>query len=272
MATLQTYRAKRDFGKTAEPRGTAARKQGLSLRHPEARRDAAALRSAARARRRDAELGGDARPEPRAGRQAARHPRRGSSDRIQQVRRHDPEGPIRRRHRDGLGPRHLDAGARSAQGHEEGPSRFRAAWREAQRPLAPGADAQAPRRAAGAVAPDQGDRRVRARESPIRTSWKRCRTPPPPAGPWTRSPPARRRSGIRTKREQPSGRQDRSQAPPKAAIPRARTPRRKATAKRDSKKTGKKIAGAREARLPDFVAPCLATLSSAAPDSRRLGP
>ena len=164
MATLRTYRQKRDFGKTAEPRGKAGRKKGLSLRHPEARRDAAALRSAARTRRRDDELGGDARPEPRARRQAPRHPRRGPSDRIQQVRRHHPEGPIRRRHRDGLGPRHLDAGARSAQGHEEGPSRFRAARREAARPLASGAHAQAPGRAAGAVAADQGHRRIRAQE------------------------------------------------------------------------------------------------------------
>ena len=57
-------------------------------------------------------------------------------------------------------------------------------------------------------------------------------------------------------------------APPRAAIPRARAPRRKAMAKRDSKKTGKKIAGAREARPPAFIAPCLATLSSAAPDSQ----
>ena len=28
MATLRTYRAKRDFGKTPEPRGAASRKKG----------------------------------------------------------------------------------------------------------------------------------------------------------------------------------------------------------------------------------------------------
>ena len=115
---------------SARPPSRAARrgrKRGLPLRHPEARRDAAALRPAARARRRDEELGGDARPEPRAGREAARRPGRGPSARIRRVRGHDPEGRVRRRHRDDLGPRHLDAGGRSAQGHEEGPSRIRAA-------------------------------------------------------------------------------------------------------------------------------------------------
>ena len=83
-----------------------AQAQGRRLRHPEARRDAAALRPAARARRRDEELGGDARPEPRARREAACRPCRRSSDRIQQVRGHHPERRIRRRHRDDLGSRH----------------------------------------------------------------------------------------------------------------------------------------------------------------------
>jgi bifunctional non-homologous end joining protein LigD len=47
---------------------------------------------------------------------------------------------------------------------------------------------------------------------------------------------------------------------------RARAPRRKAAAKRSGKKLGK-IAGAREGRLPDFIPPCLATLSARAPDA-----
>jgi bifunctional non-homologous end joining protein LigD len=54
--------------------------------------------------------------------------------------------------------------------------------------------------------------------------------------------------------------------PTKAAKPRARTPRRKATAKRSGKKAGK-VAGAREARLPDFIEPSLATLSSKPPET-----
>ena len=55
-----------------------------------------------------------------------------------------------------------------------------------------------------------------------------------------------------------------------AAKPRARTPRRKAAAKQSGKKLGK-IAGARDGRLPDFVTPCLATLSTTGAGHRRLG-
>ena len=51
-----------------------------------------------------------------------------------------------------------------------------------------------------------------------------------------------------------------------APKPRARSPRRKATTKRNGKKLGK-VAGAREGRLPDFIPPCLATLSTKAPDT-----
>ncbi len=53
--------------------------------------------------------------------------------------------------------------------------------------------------------------------------------------------------------------------PVKTAKPRARTPRRKAKATRSGKKSVK--AGARKARPPDFIEPCLATLSSKAPES-----
>ena len=55
-----------------------------------------------------------------------------------------------------------------------------------------------------------------------------------------------------------------------AAPKRARAPRRKAATKRSGKKPGKKlakIAGAREGRPPDFIEPCLATLSTTAPDA-----
>src|SRR5436190_7411274 len=54
----------------------------------------------------------------------------------------------------------------------------------------------------------------------------------------------------------------RSAAPKK----RARTPRRKTSGKRSGKKLGK-IVGAREGRLPDFIPPSLATLSTRAPDT-----
>ena len=104
---LQVYHSKRKFDVTPEPRGRARPGEGQSVRHPEARRAPAALRPAARARRRDEELGGDARPEPRPGREAARGAGRGSSDRVQQVRGHHPAGRIWRRHRDDLGSRPL---------------------------------------------------------------------------------------------------------------------------------------------------------------------
>jgi bifunctional non-homologous end joining protein LigD len=52
----------------------------------------------------------------------------------------------------------------------------------------------------------------------------------------------------------------------KMAKPRARAPRRQTAAKRSGKKAAK-IAGGRKARLPEFIEPCLATLSSKAPES-----
>src|SRR4029078_8707417 len=52
----------------------------------------------------------------------------------------------------------------------------------------------------------------------------------------------------------------------KSAKPRARAPRRKTATKRKAKKTGK-IAGARKAAMPGFIPPSLATLSAKAPAS-----
>jgi bifunctional non-homologous end joining protein LigD len=54
--------------------------------------------------------------------------------------------------------------------------------------------------------------------------------------------------------------------PTKAAKPRSRAPRRKAAAKKSGKRSGK-IEGARKGQLPDFIEPCLATLSSKAPET-----
>ena len=96
------------FDVTPEPRGRKAARGRPPLCHSEACGEAAALRPAARARRRDEELGGDARPEPRSRRKAACRPRRGSPGRIQRIRGHDPARRIWRRHRDDLGSR--DAG------------------------------------------------------------------------------------------------------------------------------------------------------------------
>ena len=127
MAKLKTYHAKRDFGKTSEPRGAAGGKAKKSgNQYVIQKHDATRLHYDLRLelRRRDAELGGDARPEPDPRRQAPRHPRRGSSDRIQHVRRHHPERPVRRRHGDDLGSRALDTRVRSREGNEERPSRI----------------------------------------------------------------------------------------------------------------------------------------------------
>ena len=140
---LETYRKKRKFGVTPEPRGRKGPRRRAPLCDPEARGAPAALRSAARTRRRDEELGGDARPEPRSRRKTPRRAGRGSSDRIQRLRGHDPGRRIWRRHRDDLGSRQLVARRRSAQGLGQGPSGFRSRRREAARPLASGAHARA---------------------------------------------------------------------------------------------------------------------------------
>ena len=134
---------RRDDG-AARPQGPARRS---SLCDSEACRAAAALRFAARARRRDEELGGDARAESRSRRETSCRPRRGPSDRIQHVRGHHPARRIWRRHRHDLGSRHLDSRGRSAQRLRQGPSGFRSQRREAARPLASGAHACARRRA-----------------------------------------------------------------------------------------------------------------------------
>jgi hypothetical protein len=82
---------RRDFGKTAEPRGKTGRKKGLRLRHPEAR--ATRLHYDLRL-----ELDGvmlswavTRGPSLVPGDKRLAHPRRGPSRRIQQVRRHHPE-------------------------------------------------------------------------------------------------------------------------------------------------------------------------------------
>ena len=124
---LSTYRAKRDFGQTAEPKGARARaltgvgrSSAATFRHPETCGEAAPLRFAARARRRVQVLGSHARPVARSGRQATGRGSRGPSPRIRRLRRHYPAGPIWRRHRAALGPRLLVAiaGHRSAAGPE----------------------------------------------------------------------------------------------------------------------------------------------------------
>ena len=159
---LETYRRKRDFKTTSEPRGKkVAAGKGDSYRHPEARCPAPALRSPARDGRRAEELGGDARAEPGAGREAAGGPCRGSSARIWRLRGHDPEGRVWRRHGDRLGSRPLEADRGSAQGLCQGPSRIRARRREAARPLASCPHRRQAARETRELAADQRRRRGR---------------------------------------------------------------------------------------------------------------
>ena len=90
-------------------RAAGARKAATEagVRDPEARREPPALRPAAGARRRDEELGGAEGAEPRPGGEAAGDAGGGPPDRVQRLRGHDPQGRVRRRDGDDLGPRHV---------------------------------------------------------------------------------------------------------------------------------------------------------------------
>ena len=103
-----------------------------AVRRAAARRDPAALGSAARARRRAGIVGDPQRDPPGPRRQPARGPHRGPPARVHRLPRRDPQGPVRRRHDDDLGRRHLRAaqvGATQGRGHVP--------RRAPQRPLRP---------------------------------------------------------------------------------------------------------------------------------------
>ena len=74
-------------------------------------------------------------------------PCRGPPARLRELRGHDPAAPVRRRHGDRLGPRHLGARGRSARRHGQGQARLSPARREAGRPVGAGAHRQAGRQA-----------------------------------------------------------------------------------------------------------------------------
>ena len=154
------YEAKRDFTRTPEPKPERGRGTDWRLRGAEARRAPAPLRSAARARRRAEELGGDARPEPDAGekRLAVRtedHPMQ-----YLDFEGNIPKGEYGGGIDDRVGPRTLGAGRRSAKGLDQGPSRVHARRRAAARALASRAHEAAARREDRAVAADQGRGRI----------------------------------------------------------------------------------------------------------------
>ena len=154
---------KRDFARTPEPqrRGASDRARRSAIRRAEARRDAAALRLQARARRRAEELGRAEGAELEPEGSPARRADRGSSARLRRLRRRDSRGRIRRGQRRDLGPRALAAARRRRRGLEGRQARFRArrskgsrgalhscAWPSAARETRQGqlAAAEAPRR------------------------------------------------------------------------------------------------------------------------------
>ena len=213
-------------------------------------------------------------------------PRRGSSDRIQHVRRHDPEGPIRRRHRDGLGSRapgfrKHDPHKGMKKGHldfELDGEKLKGRWHLVRMQQAPG-------RAAGAVAADQGRRRIRPRRNPIPTFWKRCRLSAATgrsmdeiaAGKrkvWhsNRRQATSRRQGCEGKAANESGRRAAKPKAREARAPKAAPSRRQAKPPRKPRKralrprtTPRPSRARARRRLPDFVPPCLATLSDNGP-------
>src|SRR5215211_1041524 len=117
---LLAYSQKRDFGKTAEPKGRVQGSAGN--RFCVQKHDATRLHYDLRL-----ELDGVLkswavpRPKPRARREAAFRPHRRPPDGIPHVRGRDPEGRVRRRHHDRVGPGTLAAGGRSAKGLRQGP-------------------------------------------------------------------------------------------------------------------------------------------------------
>ncbi len=71
-------------------------------------------------------------PSENPGRQTPCRACRGSSDRLWRLRRHDPEGPVWRRHGDAVGHRHLGAARRGRRCRaEEGQARLHVVWQAA---------------------------------------------------------------------------------------------------------------------------------------------
>ena len=154
--------------------GARAGRQAAVVRDPEARRHAAALRLPARARRRAAVLGRAQGPQLRSEGAAAGRARRGPPGGLRHLRRHHPEGPVRRGHRDRVGQRHLGAGGRSARRHEGRQARVPAARQEAGGAVGAGEDRQA-RRAPGALAAVQEARRMGAAACRLRRRQRAAR-------------------------------------------------------------------------------------------------
>ena len=160
QARFHAHRRAEGRGRKRKSAGKAGKLRYLIQKHA-AR--AAALRLPAGMERHADELGGAEGPERESRRQAARGACRGSSARLRQFRRHDPEGRIWRRHRDAVGPRHL--GSRTSDVDEalkKGKLAFTLHGERLHGQLGAGAAAQALAEGQGQLAADQGARRIRS--------------------------------------------------------------------------------------------------------------
>ena len=268
---LSTYRRKRDFTKTAEPSGTLPVQafEAAALRDPEARGAPAALRPAPGARRRLQVLGRHARPVADSAGQAPRRRSGGSSARLRRLRRHDPEGPVRRRHRAAVGPRLLGAARRPvgrravAQGRAEVRARGRAV---AGQLGARAHEERSRRRQAHELAADQASRRIRARrrghaENARRRSLGRLRPHDERdrggQGPRARSRSCSKRASWR--------------APMRYGTRRNRAAAKRSRRSEEGVASKAKRARKSAAKVPDFIEPELCKLVEQPAERRRAG-
>ena len=285
MAKLKTYRAKRDFGKTSEPRGAAGRKKGKS-RYVIQKHAATRLHYDLRL-----ELDG-----VMLSWAVTRGPSLVPGDKRLAI--HVEDHPIEYNTFEGTIPKGQYGGGTvmiwdrgtwtpeddPRQGHEEGPSRLRAARREAAR-------------AAGtwcACSKRPGERQepwllIKATDEYARTQIRSRHSGRDAelGGDRPHHGRDRRRqedgSGIRTSRpSEQSSQARRTEAEAARArlraskrAKRARSRARKAAQRRRIRRpydTPRRISGARRTALPDFVEPSLATLERQRARRRRLGP
>ena len=193
---LARYWSKRNFARHQR----AARRRRCfrartGLRRAEAPREPAALRLPTRTRWRDVVVGRAPGAELRPQGHAHGDPCRGPSAVVQQLRRHDPARPVRRRHGHRLGPRHMGTRRRPAPGPEGRQAGVHAARPQAVRSVGAGAHRQA-RRQAGSVAVVQEARQARQAAQRIRRGQRAARQRDRQAAEgstrrWRPAPPAR---------------------------------------------------------------------------------